>query len=326
MKLLKLTVDELCGVRCGSYSFIGPEERPRDLVVLVGAIGHGLLKTIAALLEAARATGPAPHHRDWWAQRRGPTEARIGVVWRLSESEAACAGAPRRTFTSEWRFGPGDDVPREIKVDGVDGALSRYTRAGLAKYSHFDANRSSVLLGGPDADPLAEVLAVIARRDVAATRVLCQEGVGDVAWSTPDTFVALNRAIASVFPSLRLTRVACARGEAPVVCYRDGVRVELGRLAEAERDAIHIAAGLVTTNMRDGMVLVERPELHVPRKAHVPWLDWLASVATTNQLIVATENSVCRDAETQAVASAIAARATGAGAHAHVSLNASGEG
>jgi hypothetical protein len=102
--------------------------------------------------------------------------------------------------------------------------------------------------------------------------------------------------------------------------------VELGRLVGAERDAIHIAAGLVTTNMRDGMVLVERPELHVPREAHAPWLDWLASMATTNQLFVATENSVCRDGETHAVASAIAARAAGAGERAHVALNASGEG
>jgi hypothetical protein len=191
-------------------------------------------------------------------------------------------------LTSEWCFGPGDELPREVRVDGADGALTRHTRADLAAYCHLDANRSSVWMGGPEADPLAEILGAMARRDVGATRVSCRKGVGIVGWRTPDSFAALNRAIAAVFPDLRLERVPCAPGESPVACFRDGEPVELDQLAEGERAAIHIAATLHVAKVRRGVVLIDRAELHVPRELHPRWLDWLGELAGNNQLIVTT--------------------------------------
>lgn len=163
-------------------------------------------------------------------------------------------------------------------------------RPNLGRYVFLDANRISVWM---EADPLAELLTGIARRDVAATRVCCQAGVGIVASSTPDTLAVLSRAIAPVFPALRLERVACAPGEAPVACFRDGERVELDQLPEVERDAIYLAATIHTARLRKCAVLVDRPQLHVPLKARADWLDWLAGLADTNQLFVAAAEPIC---------------------------------
>jgi len=285
VRLLELAVEKLCGVPDGTYSFTQANGSPRDVVLLTGDAGRALLETIAALLDGARAPGPAPHHLAWWGGRRGPAEARLRARWALSEGEAARVGAPRGVFASEWRFGPFDDHPREVDVEG---APSRRARADLARYVFIDANQSAVWMGGPEADPLAEALTGIVRRDVAGTRVCCREGVGIVGWSTPDAFAALNLAIAGVFPALRIERVARAPGEAPVACFRGGEQVELDQLAAAERDAIHIAAALHAARVRGGVILVDRPELHVPRDARTRWLDWLAGLAATNQLFVST--------------------------------------
>jgi hypothetical protein len=111
--------------------------------------------------------------------------------------------------------------------------------------------------------------------------------VGIVASSTPDSFAAITRALAPVFPSIRVERVACAPGEAPVACFRDGERVELDQLVPAERDALYIAATVHTARVRDGVVFIDRPELHAGRRARRPWLDWLAGLAGSNQLLVA---------------------------------------
>ncbi len=281
MKLLDLVVENLPGIPVGTYSFTATPGSPRNLAILAGDSAGALLQTIAAFLEAAGAAAPGPHHLAWWAGRRGATEARLRARWALSEGEAARAGLRVRTAASEWRFGPSDSLPRELHVEG---ALPQRVRASLGRYVLLHANRLSVWM---EADPLAEVLAGIARSDVAATRVWCQQGVGIVASKTPDTFAEINRALAQVFPALRIERVDCAPGEAPVACFRGGDRTELDQLPEVERDAIHFAAEILTVRMRDGVVLIERPELHVPREARPRWLDWLAGLAGTNQLVVA---------------------------------------
>jgi hypothetical protein len=285
VKLLELTIEHLPGVPDGTYSFANANGNPRRVVTIAGEAPSALLETIAALVEAARFPGRVSHRVAWWAARRGPMEARLCARWALTEGEAARAGIAERTFSSEWRFGPGDELPREIEVAVAPPARAR---AELARYVFLDANRSSVWMG---ADPLAELLAGIARQDVAATRVYCLVGVGMVASSTPDTFAVLNRAIAPMFPALRVERVACAPGESPVACFRDGEQVELDQLVPAERDALYVAATVHTANLRDGVVFVDRPELHVPRDAHRRWIAWLAGLVPTNQLIVATATS-----------------------------------
>ncbi len=281
MKLLEVAVRDVQGVGDGSYSFANASGGPRRVVTIAGEAPSALLATIAALLEAARSRGPASHRLAWWAARRGPQEARLRARWALTEGEAVRAGVAERTFSCEWRFGPDDELPREVEVAGAPPARAR---AALARYVFLDANRSSVWMG---ADPLAELLAGIARQDIAATRVCCLVGVGMVASSTPDTFALLNRAIAPVFPALRVERVACAPGEAPVACFRDGERVELDQLVPAERDALYIAGTVLTAKVRDGVVFIDRPELHAGRRARRPWLEWLAGLAGSNQLLVA---------------------------------------
>jgi len=86
--------------------------------------------------------------------------------------------------------------------------------------------------------------------------------------------------------ALRLGRVTWRSDEASVACFRDGERVELDQLPDMERDAVHLAAAIYTAKVRDGVVLVDRPELHVAREARARWLDWLAGLAATNQIIV----------------------------------------
>jgi hypothetical protein len=43
-----------------------------------------------------------------------------------------------------------------------------------------------------------------------------------------------------------------------------------------------------SSRLGDGVVLVDRPELHGPRAEHARWLNWLAGLAGTNQLFVTT--------------------------------------
>jgi hypothetical protein len=281
VKLLELTIEHLFGVPDGTYSFGDGDEAPRDVVVLAGDHATAVLEIIAALLETVRCPGPAPHRLAWWAARRGPRTARLSTRWALTEGEAARADLAVRTAVTQWSFGPGDRLPREAPVEG---GLPRRARADLGRYAHIDASEIDVWMG---ADPLTELLAGIARRDVAATRVACQRSVGIVGYRTPDTFAVLNRTIASIFPELRLKRVSCVPDESPVACFRSGERTELDQLPEVERDAIYLAATIHTARVRNCVVLVDRPELHAPLKARAHWIDWLAGLADTNQLLVA---------------------------------------
>jgi hypothetical protein len=289
VKLLELSVNNLHGVLSGTYRFGDPDGAPRELVVFSGETATARLEAIVAVLEAIRAAARPRQRRDLWALHRWPKQARLRATWRLSAGEAARVGAPRQTLTSEWRFGPGDDVPREVRDDDMCGGLPRHARAELATYCYLGASRHIAQPGAAEADPLAEMLAEIARRDVLATRAYCRVGVGLVGWSTPDTLVEITQTVARIFPSLGLERVACSRGEAPVACSREGRRVELAQLAEDERDAIHIAAALATASAREGVVLIDRPKLPASRAARDQWLDWLVGVAESNQLFVAIE-------------------------------------
>jgi hypothetical protein len=142
-------------------------------------------------------------------------------------------------------------------------------------------------MGGPDADPLAKMLAAMARRDVLTTRVYYRTGMGIVGSRMPDTFAVLSRAIAGVFPELRLERVSSAPGHVPVACFRGEERVGLDQLADAERDAMYIVGQLHEAHVRDGVVLVDRPELYAPGEARGRWLEWLSGLAGTNQLFLA---------------------------------------
>jgi hypothetical protein len=285
MKLLDLTIEHLSGVLDRTYLFGDGDGAPRDVVVLTGDAPVALLEIIASLLETVRRPCPAPHRLAWWAKWRGPGEARLSARWALTEGEAARAGLAAPTAVTEWRFGPGDRLPREVLVEG---ALPQCVRGDLGRHVHVDVSEIDVWM---EADPLAELLAGIARRDVAATRVACRPCAGIVGYHTPDTFAAITQAIAPVFPALRLERVSPARGEVPVACFREGERVELDQLPDAERDAIHLATRVTTARVRNGVVLVGRPELHVPRDAHRRWVAWLAGLVPSNQLLVAPATS-----------------------------------
>ncbi len=83
-----------------------------------------------------------------------------------------------------------------------------------------------------------------------------------------------------------------------MACFRDGERVELDQLPEVERDAIHLAATIHTANVRDGVVLVDRPDLHVPHEARGQWLDWLAGLPGTNQLLLSASSAELTGART----------------------------
>jgi hypothetical protein len=293
MKLLDLSVEKLGGVADGRYSFAEVDGSPRDVVVLAGDTATVLLETIAALLEAVRGPAGTPRKLAWWARRRGLDEARLRARWALSEGEAALARARGRTLTLEWRFGPHDDLPCESQAEG---AASRLARADLARYVHVDANGTTMWKGGPVAMTMVEALARIAERDIAATRACCYLGVGLVALKTPNELAELSRALAPILPTLRVERIPCSRGERPVACFRGEQRVEPDQLAEVERDAIRIVTALHTANVRDGVVLVDRPELHVPLEDHGLWLTWLAALAAGNQLFVAPASRETSDA------------------------------
>jgi hypothetical protein len=290
VKVLELTVDGLRGVPDGAYSFSETDGSARRVVALAGTGARVLLETIAALLEAMGATARAQHTVAWWARRRGPREARLRVRWALSGGEAARAGLSGRTMIAEWRFGPADELPREIHVEG---SLSRGARADLARYVHLDGNRSAVWMGDLEADTMASALAQLAERDIAATQVWCRPGVGIVAWKTPNALAELTRAIAPILPTLRLARVACDRGSMPLACFRGEQRVEFDDLDDAERDAIYVVAALHSARVREGVVLIDNPELRVPSADRARWRTWLAGLAVGNQLFMA---SACAEA------------------------------
>jgi hypothetical protein len=195
-------------------------------------------------------------------------------------------GLSGRIAVSEWRFGPRDRLPREILVEGV---LPRGARGALARHVYLSAHEIEVWM---EADPLAELLAGIARQDVAATRVACRPGEGIVVTYTPDRLAAITQAIAPIFPALRLERVSLAPGEAPVACSREGERVELDQLPDVERSAIHLVAAIHAGDVRGGVVLAGFPGLPAPAGARTRWLDWATALATARQLqlIVASES------------------------------------
>ncbi len=286
MKLLEVSVTNVRGVPDGTHVFTEADGSPRRAVVLVGGVARVLLATIAALLEAVRAPTPVAGTLQWWAAHRGPGEARLTARWALSAGEAARVGASDRSVTSEWRLGPGDPQPRELRVDGAPSLCS--ADPAVASYAYLDAHRGACWVVPEATDPLAEILTGMVERTVAASRARYRPSVRIVATHAPNTFGTLNAAIARVLPDLRIARIACGRNEIPVACFRRERRVALDELESAERDALYIVAVLHAANLRDGVVLVDRPELHVAPFDYGRWLAWIAGLTATNQLFVAT--------------------------------------
>ena len=285
MKLLALEVKNMRGVPDGTHAFTEANGSPRNVVVLVGRRARVLLESIAALLEGIRATTLASATVDWWAHRRGPTEVQLTARCALSEGEAARVGASDRTVTSEWRLGPTDQQPREVLV-GETRSLCRADPA-VASYAYVDGSRSACWVGGTAVDPLAEALRNILTAD-AEPRASGRRSMGRVATHEPSALARLNASIRQIFPDLRLVRVACPPGGMPVGCFRAKLRLQFNQLTNPEREALYLVAALQAARVRDGIVLVDLPDLHLYSHDDERWLRWMSGLTATNQLFAAT--------------------------------------
>ena len=286
MKLQAMEVKNLRGVPGGAHAFSEANGSPRNVIVLVGRGARVLLESIAALLEGVRATTPASATVDWWAHRRGPREAQVTARWALSEGEAAQIGASDLTVTSEWRLGPTDQQPREVLVG--EARSLRLAGPAAASYAYVDANRSACWVGGSEADPLAEALRNIVTADAEPRAMGGRRDAGGVTTNEPSALARLNATIGQLFPDLRLVRVACPPGGMPVGCFRANLRLEFDQLANPEREALYLVAALQAARVRDGIVLVDLPDLHLYSHDDERWLRWMAGLTATNQLFAVT--------------------------------------
>lgn len=108
---------------------------------------------------------------------------------------------------------------------------------------------------------------------------------------------AFADALASLSPTCRYQHAPAAPGLPRCFTSRHGAAVTAAELSHAEADAVLIAATAIAVQLTRSIVLIDRPELHVP-KASVPgFVAGLRALGEDNQLLLASAAPAVHAAE-----------------------------
>ncbi len=105
-----------------------------------------------------------------------------------------------------------------------------------------------------------------------------------------DLLAPYKEAVALLAPDLCLVRVeALETGSADVwFAHRDGREMELSSLSASEAQAVLFATTFIRQGLRESLILIDVPELHVHRSQQAAFLRGLVSLGHGSQFIVAT--------------------------------------
>lgn len=311
MKLRKLTIRDLGGLRDRTLSFTEPNSStPRPVTLITGPSCSGktsLLRAIAAAKEAVGAYGAAPQPIDM--VHPGP-EARIDAEWGLSPHEKRVA-EEKESLSVTWAMATGDLPEVSHKLREAFGRFSRDPdRPKIELFSSkrtMDTTKISPLLPNlPDelegrsrlrdtplkyAGILRAMNEAVLRQASETATVLEERGV-TFRGQMPDSLAAYKTAVAKVCPSVRLHSVEPRERVRPLVWLhtKEGRRVELMDLADSELQGFLFACAFTWLGLNRSLILIDTPELHIHPGDHARFFQAICDLGRDNQIIAATSS------------------------------------
>lgn len=295
MKIQRVTYLGVRGVPDLALDFLDPAtDTPHDLVVLSGPPAAGktrALEALAAAVDAVAPHGPAIAGAPWIG---AGSAAKVIFAAHLDEEERAYAGGEAVAYEAEVTFLP-DRVDASAD-EGLMAVLERYDhqhRTGKVEY--FPSSRRLTLeqpwAGLSALEQAARGTGKDARKYSFVPRFLRALEPG----SAPAR--AFADALASLSPTCRYQHAPAAPGLPRCFTSRHGAAVTAAELSHAEADAVLIAATAIAVQLTRSIVLIDRPELHVP-KASVPgFVAGLRALGEDNQLLLASAAPAVHAAE-----------------------------
>jgi energy-coupling factor transporter ATP-binding protein EcfA2 len=300
MKLVRLVLNGIRGVRDGTYPFAG-------VALITGSPASGKTSLLEAVAAAKEITGsysaPADPRR---LLRPGETRGRIEAAWLLSDEEKAHAGLIVAEQTVVRELGEGarpSDVAARLRK--LFTAYSLDPEHG--KFEYFPAHRRLAAPGrrtivpaerdprlGLSNDPdkylsIRAFLHGLAIEDAArASQLLSQRGIV-LGKERPDSLAPFKQAVAALLPDVRLLDIDIADTKASVPFKRRaGAVVDLEELSASEQQAVLLATTFARFGLNHSCVLLDEPELHLHPAEHARLFQAVVGLGTGNQIIAAT--------------------------------------
>jgi predicted ATPase len=330
MRLLELTLTDVGGAPNGAYRFQRGADDPAPVTLVTGAGPTGktsLLEAIVAAKELAGAYSAPPAPSS--LLRPGATRGLLAARWLFDEGERALIDATPPNGHAHGDDEQ-DEPPPPVEPTATIGfelrpdspaapparhgiAFSRYDRSpAVAKVEYFaDDRRMRPLFWTEPVGPLRDRLEAAARLVRALPKYgFVRRFVGDLHASTTqalaarlttqgvitqvdelDALAPLKRGLAALAPELRFARIELAEGSARIFFERaGGGEVELDELSSTQHQAMLFATAYLRQGLDRSLVLVDRPELDVPRAHALDFFKALVALAPAAQLIAATDS------------------------------------
>jgi hypothetical protein len=304
MKLARVRLHSVRDLPDGEIVFTHPDGRPFDVAVVTGPAASGkttLLEAIAMAKERVASYGRAARPRAFL--RRGEANGLVELTLLLDEGERRRAGLaePVAKLTVQLSGARDDHDPRLVKL------LASYSHdpaVGLVDY--FPANRRLLPELGAEPPPseatearlrlsndldkyrgvvpwLRDALTADAAHIAGALR---DSGLV-TSLAAPDRLAAFRSALRAMCPWLRLVGL-CKDGRTLGFARDNGCEPLLFELSDAELDAVLLVASFLRVGHANSLVLIDRLDLHAHPDDQLRWLEALAALAPSSQLIVAT--------------------------------------
>ena len=276
--------------------------------MIAGPPGSGKtrwLETVIAMKDVAVGGEPSNDLGMW---RANTSTAHVVATWALTEAEAKRARLELREHTITWHLAAGLEERPERARRRLSRELSRF-EVGDVRLEYFPANRqwgdprASLPMHGPlvarlrqsklatKYAGLPEVLVERAREyEGVLSEIVRARGVVFATAGADPLEEPYREAVALVSDDLRLEE-ARTLAQTPTLVFtrRSGARLTLDELTDGERQVTLFAMWSVWLGLRDGVVLVDAPELHVHRSRVTALRDRLLGLWPGCQVILATD-------------------------------------
>lgn len=271
--------------------------RPHDLIVVTGPAASGktrLCEAILAVLETVGSYHGIVRAADWYADPTRGARVELGLWLEDGQQEGQQEG--QQGADGEGR---GAVATSQVVVDfasrGMNSVVDRAVRRRLSRYDHdpahgkreyFPENRQRAWGARGDGLGAPEQSLLRSTRDPQKYSFVPRFLAGLRTHAEHRRLFAARLELLS--PTVRYT--PAARGGEPTACFtnlrRSGVPYD--ELSSSEADAALIAATAVLIGLHHSIVVLDRPELHVPSDRLGTWMQSLMQLGTNNQWIVAT--------------------------------------